>query len=241
MSDSATLKIDRAAEYIRELNELFRKKRPFVFVVETDTQTRKRFAFVKQDEAVVNKAAAISGDAVHNLRAALDHAYCEIVSPYATSPREERKVQFPFCETAAGLEIAVKKRLADRVSASFFQALIDLKPFGDNGGNKLLYLIHEMDAVDKHRLLIPTCDETRLHQIEKLLPGFPVRAGEHSVSIQSTFRWQVDVLPKDIGAAKPPTTHIFEQEVPIPVQIAFAILRHSTATQSTQLCTSWSR
>jgi hypothetical protein len=225
MSDSAMLKVDRASEHIRELNELYREKRPFVFTVETDTQTRKRFAFIKQDEAVICRTAAISGDIVHNLRAALDHAYWEIVSPFATSPREKTKIQFPFCETAAGLEIAVKKRLGDRVSTRFFKALIDLKPHGDDGGNQLLHLIHKMDVIDKHRLLIPTCDETRLpyDQIKGALPDFPFRMGKGVTFTGCEFRWSVQTLPTDIGVAKPPTTHIFEREFPIPIEIIFSV------------------
>jgi len=225
MSDSATLKIERSSEYIQELNELFREKHPFVFVVETDTKTRKRAAFIKHDEAIICRAAAISGDIVHNLRAALDHAYWKIVSPFATSPKEERSIQFPFSKTAAGLEEAVKNRLADRVSASFFKALIDLKPHGNDGGNKLLYLIHEMDAIDKHRLLIPTCDETRLpyDQIKRILPDFPFGASEGARFTGCNFKWTVPFLPADIGDLKPPTTHVFEKEVPVPIEIVFAV------------------
>jgi len=226
VSDNAELKINRAAKHVVELDELVREKHPFTFICETNTRTGKRTAFVKEDEPTVAAVSIISGDIVHNLRTALDHAYWGIVSPYATTPKEERTIQFPFSETAARLEEAVKNRFADRVSATFFQALIDLKPHGDSGGDELLYLVYQLDNLDKHRLLIPTCDETRLPyaQIERYLPGFPVRASAGSVFTQCEFAWRPDTLPADIGSAKTPTTNIFEQEIPIPIDIGLMIL-----------------
>lgn len=225
MSDSAELKIERAAKHVVELNELISEKHPFTFICETDTETHKRTAFVKEDEPTVCAVAAISGDIVHNLRTALDHAYWGIVSPHVTTPREESNIQFPFSKTAARLEESIKNRFADRVSPKFFQALIDLKPHGDSGGNELLYLIHQLDALDKHRLLIPTCDETRLPytEIERILPGFPIRAGAGVVFTRCEFEWRPKTLPADIGHAKPPTTNIFEQELSIPIDICFTI------------------
>ena len=73
MTDSAILKVDRAAKHVVDLNELFRKNRPFAYVIQTNTQTGERSTFAKHDETVINQAAVICGDVVHNLRTALDH------------------------------------------------------------------------------------------------------------------------------------------------------------------------
>ncbi len=224
MPDSAKLKINRATKHILELNELFREERPFVFIVETDRNAGKRTAFVKENKPVICAAAAICGDVVHNLRSGLDHAYWDIVAPFVPSAREQRNIQFPFSETAARLEEAIKNRLAERVSPRFFKALVNLKPHGDTGGNKLLYLIHQFDTLDKHRLLIPTCDYTGLSgsQIQRLLPDIPIRTGENNLFLSSTtIRWNITAQTIDVGIIKPPTTHIFEKELPIPVNIIF--------------------
>ena len=224
MTDSASLKIERAKRHICELNQLILKKRPFSLVVETDTRTGKHTAFIKNDKTVIDAVATISGDVIHNLRSALDHAYWEIVSPHATSSREAQQIQFPFSRTAAQLEKSISNRLADRVSDHFFQALVDLKPHGESGGNEPLYLIHQMDVLDKHKLLIPTCDETRLpyDEIRRLFPGFPVRASSTVIFSQCIFTWSSSKPSFDIGTAKLPTTYLFEREAPIDVAVVFS-------------------
>jgi hypothetical protein len=176
MTDSAFLKVDRAAKHIDELNELFREKRPFSYVIETNTQTGQRATFAKKNEAVVNAAAVICGDVVHNLRTALDHAYWSIVSPHTTSERDRERVQFPFSKTEAFLRIAIQNRLAHWAGMGLYCALHRLKPHGEKGGNELLYLIHEADLIDKHRLLIPTANYTKLSsdEIRRQVPDFPM-------------------------------------------------------------------
>jgi hypothetical protein len=158
MVDSANLKIDQAAKHVAALDELFRENRPFSYILETNVKTGERATFAKKNETVIDASRITIGDAVHNLRSALDHAYWGIVSSFAATEVERRKVQFPFSKTVARLDEAVKNRLADRVSPAFYQALIDLKPHGDPGGNELLYLIDEIDVLDKHKLLVPTGD-----------------------------------------------------------------------------------
>jgi hypothetical protein len=127
--DEAMLKIQRAAKRIDEFNALLHEKRPFRYVVETDTQSRHRSILAKKNHAVVDDAALIAGDAAHNLRSALDYAYSAIVTPYASTPNEKRAIQFPFCQEAARLDEAVKNRLANRVSDRFFSAIMGLKSY----------------------------------------------------------------------------------------------------------------
>jgi hypothetical protein len=134
MNDNAILKVQRALEHISELNQLFQKKRPFTYILETNVKTGQRATFAKTNELVVDAAALICGDAIHNLRSALDHAYWEIVSPFASTDSERERLQFPFSKTAARLVRNVEQRLANKVSPSFFQAILDLKPHGEKGG-----------------------------------------------------------------------------------------------------------
>lgn len=120
MSDSSAVKLNRASKRIEELNTFLREQRPFAYVVQTDVITGERATFAKKNEAIADEAAAIAGDAVHNIRTALDHAYWDIVRPFAQGSRQERAVQFPFSDKAADLEKAIKNRLAHQVSDRFF-------------------------------------------------------------------------------------------------------------------------
>jgi len=232
MADSAILKIQRATEHVAELNELFRQHPPFPYIVETNANSGERATRVKEDKAVIDRTAIIAGDAVHALRAALDHAYWEIVSPYTASQREERKVQFPFSKTAARLDEAITSRLADRVSRTFFRVLQDLKPHGERGGNELLYSIHQLDAGDKHKRLIPTADYKLINsdEIRQQVPDFPFNI--RNISLVAGARstkdivWRTDprLLSSDmIGTLLPPTTCIFEKKLMLPVDIVIEV------------------
>ncbi|MBS3650808.1 hypothetical protein KEU06_19535 [Pseudaminobacter sp. 19-2017] len=225
------LKVDRASKGVRDLNELFRERRPFGYFVETNTKTCKRATFAKKNKTVVNEAAIMCGEIIHNLRSALDHVYWEIVSPFASTERERKKVQFPFCEEAGRLQKTVEDRLADRVSPKFFKAIMDLKPHGEPGGNELLYLIDKLDILDKHRLLIPTGDYTRISEqlLRAQVPDFPQDLSIDCVifgSNQRDIMWGVPrhVLARiDLGGIRPPTLNQFEKELDVPVDIVFEI------------------
>lgn len=231
MGDSAAVKIKRASKHIDELNELLREKRPFTYAVETNTQTGERSTFAKKNKAVIDECVAISADAVHNLRSALDHAYWDIVSPFAASEREQRAVQFPFSETSARLEEAIKNRLAHRVSDRFLKALLGLKPYGEAGGNELLYLLHEVDLIDKHKVLPPVGDYTKLSSdmIRRQLPDFPAyihMGGGHFAQNRRDIGWRVPVTSlatMDLGLPVPPTTFMFHKELDIPVDIIVSV------------------
>jgi hypothetical protein len=226
--DTWQLKLKRASKRIDELNAFLREERPFTYVVQTDTITGQRATLAKKNETIADEAAAIAGDAAHNLRSALDHVYWSIVSPFATTPKERRAVQFPFSERADRLEEAVKNRLANRVSDRFFRAICGLKPYAENGGNRPLYLIELMDIPDKHRALIPVGDYTRLSSdiIRRQVPDFP--PGIENCSFGSNRRDVVWRNPgpfaaDQLGELVPPTTHMFEKKLNVPVEIVFAI------------------
>jgi hypothetical protein len=226
MPDSAMLKIDRAKKHARDLHELFRKNRPFSYILETNIKTGQRSTGAKRNEAVVEAASLIIGDIVHNLRSAIDHIYWEIVSPFANGPSELRRVQFPSSETEAKVCESIKHRLGDRAGERFFSAVKTLKPHGEAGGNELLYLLHELDIHDKHKLLIPTGDYTQLSDgiIRAQVPDFPVRSG--NVIFGGNYRdvvWQGPRMNRHDRRAAHVSGDTLEQELNIPVDIVFSV------------------
>jgi hypothetical protein len=227
MFENAYLSIDRATECITQLNELFREHRPFSYVLETNTETGQRATFAKKNKPIIDRAAIIARDAVHTLRVALDYTYWEITSPFAKTAKEKRAVQFPFCERANGLNEAVKNRLANRVSQRFFDAIIGLKPYGEPGGNTLLYLIHSMDVPNKHRFPPPTGDYTRISSeiIRWQVPDFPSGLVDNCFgqNHRDVVWYNRHVDPSELGIAQPPTTNIFEKELDVPVDIIFVV------------------
>lgn len=221
---SANLKIQRAAKHIDELSELLREQRPFTYVLETNTETNGRTTYAKKNVAVVEEAMVVVGDALYNLRSALDHAYWEIVSPHAAGDRGECAVQFPFSKTAARLQEAVKNRLAHKVSPEFFALILALKPHGEPGGNDLLYLLHDENGVDKHRTLIPVGDYTRLSSdsIRLQVPDFP--RGLVNFGFGQSARdlwWPLSPAVRASLGDEASLAPIFEQELDVLVNITF--------------------
>jgi hypothetical protein len=224
---SAYLKIERAAEHIADLNELLRKERPFSYILETDAKAGKRATFAKKNEPIIDRVALMCGDIAHNLRSALDHAYWSAVSPFAETPRDKRAIQFPFCEKRDRLQETMEKRLAHQAGAQFLAAIAEMKPYKEPGGNIILCLINELDIVDKHRLLIPVGDYTRLSgkMIRRQVPDFP--QGLIDVSFGDNRRdvgWSIPPMNRaQRRTAKVPKSGILEQKLDVPVGIVFRV------------------
>lgn len=240
MADSAFLKIDRATQHIKELQELVRKTRPFGYLVETNTQTGQRVASPTKNEVVVDRMALVIGDVVHNLRSALDHAYWLIVcgtererffsifKDRRPPAEKEASVQFPFAKDANSLEKALRNRFAYYAGTAFLIALRQLRPHGPPGGNDLLCLIHQTDILDKHRLLIPMGDYTvgLTAMIRQAVPDFPYAMDKVGL-FNFTFKWVSRQLPPtdQLGVADPSSPAVFRRELDIPVDIILHVDR----------------
>ena len=202
-----------------ELNESIAKNPPFTYVLETNHQTGNRSTFAKRDETEIANCALACGEIFQALRSSLDHAYWEIVSPFAKTPREERAVQFPFSETSARLAEAIKNRLANRVSGAFYEAIFALQPHGEAGGNKLLYLIDKLNVPDKHRSLTPIGDYKTISSniIRRQVPDFPAGITNGSFGMNGRdVSWGFASPLGIIG-------RIVEQQLDVPVDIVLPI------------------
>jgi hypothetical protein len=230
-TDSASLKIDRAAKHVSELNELLRKNRPFVLVVQTYVETGQRTAFTKKNAAIINEIALATGDVIHNLRSALDHAYFGIVSPHCTSDKERRIVQFPFTSKALELRKTIIDGYAQRAGTGFFCAMLNLRPHGEAGGNEMLYLIREADNLDKHRLLIPAVDYTSAdgNKWKAAFPDIPFNiAGDASnltLALSSTtIRWVQHNVPLNLlGRCIADILRLYEREIDLKPEVVLQI------------------
>ena len=226
--DQALLKVDRAAERVVELNTLLNETRPFRYFVKTDLDTRKRSTFAKENHAAIDRAALIIGDAAHNLRSALDYAYGEIVAPFTNSPREQRAIQFPFSQTKDRLEEAVKNRLAHKVGQRFFDTIMALLPHHEEGGNRLLAMVDEIDIPDKHTGLAPVADYRSISfdmlrkQIPDILPGIE-GTNNIFIGVIVDLEWALVGPHIDLGEAVPPYTRVFQKQVDMPIGIVIKV------------------
>lgn len=105
-----------------------------------------RFEF----HSLPNDVATEVGDAIHNLRAALDLLAVALVRRAGASVKN---VRFPFADSDATLEKAITWAKFHRASHEDKVILRSLRPY--KGGNVLLRALQDLDIQDKHRALIP--------------------------------------------------------------------------------------
>jgi len=148
---SAWLKVERAKHHIGDLElqatEFARDNASIHIETNPDTGLRSiKFA----SKPLGPEISLIFGDAVTNLRAALDHC-CVAAMPEAKNPS---KVYFPIRDARNDLVASVDNRLKE---GSISQALADLivdqiEPY--DGGHPTLTALNKLANTDKHRLLL---------------------------------------------------------------------------------------
>jgi hypothetical protein len=149
----ARVKIERAKEHIADLVSaiaLFEETCPHEIVVEDDPDRWQRTWRVRVYEEPPARLGAIAGDAVHNLRSALDLIWRGLMFP-GGGGRTNRKIAFGIYDSAEQFKAAQpafikpsRKMMMDIVN--------EAKPY--KGGNDALWLLKELDEIDKHRLLL---------------------------------------------------------------------------------------
>lgn len=153
---SAHLKIEWANKHIGELAAVFQRflKSDF-YRLGLDEQSDGSYVLAFESQMPVpGDISMLIGDAIHNLRSALDHVAYEIVADTGRKP--SRHVAFPFAKSRQELIDAIK---GGEVETAAGKTLVDLivdtvRPY--KGGNDALYAIRALDIGDKHKLLIPT-------------------------------------------------------------------------------------
>jgi hypothetical protein len=155
--ESTRQKIDRARKHADDLEaevSAFWATGPYeVDTVGTPTTGSGSYRVTRMEPLPAN-IPLIAGDAAHNIRSALDHF------AYAAVPAPNRETAFPVWNmngkpvpTAAQWRKLVERRLGG-APPGLIEAVVRMEAW-KTGSDALLWAIHELDRVDKHRLLIP--------------------------------------------------------------------------------------
>jgi hypothetical protein len=155
--DGALSKVERAKQHIRDLDtelRAFYATNPYVVGAKRNPETRQLIYYIVSVQDVPLSISAVAGDVLHNLRSALDHlAYQLVRSGLGREPteREARPIAFPIARSAQELETLVPGKVKG-ASQRAIDAIKAAKPY--KGGNDALWLIHSLNNIDKHRVLI---------------------------------------------------------------------------------------
>jgi hypothetical protein len=149
--DDARLKIERAQKHSSDLIQIIDSipQNYTISVKPIPGEIGTAICYeLPQFESIRNSIALIAGDAIHNVRTALDYVWCDAIG----TPSKFSK--FPVHPNLDQLEASLKGTGLHTANARLFRLMIDeIRPFTD-GGNAL-YLLHQLDIKDKHRLLLP--------------------------------------------------------------------------------------
>jgi len=115
-------------------------------------------------EVATKNIALLLGDALHNLKSALDYAWIATLELHAPSAIGD-KTQFPAYASRNILESALRNIKIDVLSPALFDLTItELKAY--SGGNEAIWAVKQLNILDKHRLLLPLIGYTSISGLE---------------------------------------------------------------------------
>ena len=163
---STHLKMIRAYESLKTLQQVtqgFLEGNPYAVHRQFDPDSREHFITASVDQrAPVEDWSVHIGEAVHNMRSSLDHLAWQLTisasgDPPDPLPKDWRRIEFPIFSTQAGWDGKVGwKRKIWGVSPQNRARIERLQPFccGEATATRHpLWVLHELDNVDKHRSL----------------------------------------------------------------------------------------
>ena len=158
-SAGSRLKIERAEKHIRDINALLEEfvASDFYSVeIETNGHCCPNYLRFHIDTSGfrLDIAAVVIGDALHNLRSALDLLYYAAILECGGRPT--RWTRFPVFDTGKDVENKLREALKKKqITTGIQELLLDtIKPY--EAGNYALWAVNELNITDKHQLLIPT-------------------------------------------------------------------------------------
>lgn len=157
------VKIQRAYKHIQDLEEA---AEPFIGSIfktvslQANPQTGQSGLHIGSMNIYTSDIPAIAGDAVHNLKSALDHLAFQLVAAGTESgvPRTERwdDIQFPLAYDAETYERR-KQRYIQGARVEAIKVIDGFKPY--KGGNDALWLLYKLDNTDKHSFIFPVGED----------------------------------------------------------------------------------
>jgi hypothetical protein len=153
--DLIRLKTKRANKHIAELQTAilaFKATDPHEVSAKRDPQTRKLIYYVHKADPVPDDIALIAGDVLQNLRSAVDHLAYQLVLAAGNTP--DTSTSFPIFDTPDKYKSGVQGKVKGMAETAV-KAIDIVEPY-QGGKGEILWRIHRLNNIDKHRLIF-TC------------------------------------------------------------------------------------
>jgi hypothetical protein len=147
-------KVERAKKYIQDLNvalKSFFDSKPYGVRTKSNPKAQQLIFYISRVSEPPVDIALIAGDAIQNLRSALDYLACQLYIIGSGNPEPPTRIGFPVFDSSDKYERG-KLRKVQGMRPEAIEAIDLLKPY--KGGNDQIWRLHRLNNVDKHRLLI---------------------------------------------------------------------------------------
>ena len=146
-------KIERAKKHIGEFSRekiTFFETNPYVVITKFDPKSNVTKSIMGPMPQIPTHLSVTVGDAIQNLRSALDYLAAELARSAGNDPKI---VYFPIYETAEKY-IAESEGKTKGIPPEAKKLIDWIEPYGGGHGGDLWFL-HTLNNADKHRLLMP--------------------------------------------------------------------------------------
>lgn len=194
------VKLSRAKGHLKEFEQIARDYfDTYEDISHSDAETGERVVMVRVREKPPDELSVIVGDIVHNLRSALDQLICGLVR--ANQKQVSYGNGFPISSSKKKFDSNKVGKLRN-VTPKAHRFIDRLKPY--LGGSDLLWLLAELDNLDKHNEIVPVAMGTaqvrvRMLPIVSLLPEEVTPTGASPVPIAIGDN-EIHRLPRELLA-----------------------------------------
>jgi hypothetical protein len=162
---SAFLKLEWAKQQIDDLDanlKSFGESGVYRVLIDSDRDPLNDFVKVEVVKTVPIHVSLVLGDALHNLRAAIDYAWREIGGKTITA---KGKKEFPIYPDRTLLEQFFAARPDEPFLVSIRSLILDdIQPYKGGNGDAL-YTLNRLNNFDKHELLIPHLHMSQIEHV----------------------------------------------------------------------------
>ena len=215
--DRLTAKVKWAKKHIEKLEPSLKpypyRGSDFVRFEDDGTKRERSYYLIKLPD-IPPEVRLITGDVLQNLRSSLDHIACHLVA--VGGGKVTTRTYFPIAKTSATYQ---SPRCREKIKGARPDAIKYLDSFQPyKGGTHLLWELHALNNVDKHRLLLTTCSTPVAH------------------SMSPSERAEIERIHRGSHPAAPaihlgPTLRPFKESVPLKVGRKLLTIPHSEMEQ----------
>ena len=171
------VKIQRGREHLEELRKeigTFYATKPYE-VTPKRNPSRGLIYYVSKVDPVPTHLATIAGDVIQNLRSALDHLSWQLFL-VGGGTANARNIYFPIAKDALSSASKLNELRRMGVRANAIAVFDSIQPF-KSGNDEKLWVLHNLNIIDKHRLLVTVGSAFRSINLGKYVttrsaPGF---------------------------------------------------------------------